>query len=842
MVLVAGEAGIGKTSLVDHFRDVIDGRACIAVGACDGLFTPRPLGPLFDLARELGGPLYSLLRRDAAREELLHALLEQLETSDDQHVLVLEDIHWADDATLDLLRLLARRLHDTSALVVVTFRDDELSVAHPLRVLIGDLVTLPNVRRMNLPPLTEDAVRELVGNTSLDPAEVITVTGGNPFYVTEMLASGGQGVPANVVDVVLARTARLSADARQVLSIAALIGRRVESDLLDVVAAPDPHSIEECLACGVLIVEGNQLVFRHELARLAIEGTVSPTAAKRIHRSILDALEGRADSEGYPARLAHHAEHAADVGAVLEYAPEAAANAARMGAHREAAEQYGRVLRFAAHLDAHERARMLERRSYECYLTNQVREAVDARKAALEYWQLAGDLLSQGDNLRWLSRLHWYLGQNSEAVDAAKRAIEILEKMPLGRELAMAYSNQSQLDMLGQNVEGALRWGNKATELAERLGATEIIVHALNNMGSAELRAGYRRGRTKLRRSLTLALESGYEEHVARAYTNLSSSSIHLREHTRAFRYLTEGIRYCSERDLDSQRWYMLSEKTRLLMDCGRWSEAEDLSMAVLHNRAVRTPITRISALVAAGLLRERRGASGSAFLDEALDLAGSTGELQRLGPVRAARAEAAWLEGDEANVYSEATAGFELARKYEDPWSQGQFAYWLWRAGTYVPLTDEIPAPFRLHIGGRYGEAASAWSDLGCPYDSAVALVESGMDTGMRQGFTELDRLGASATSRILRGALRSRGVIGIPRGVRRATRSNALGLTFRESEVLDLLEEGLSNAEIAARLSVSTKTVGHHVSAILRKLAVTSRKAAATKSRELASQAEHR
>jgi len=839
MVLVAGEAGIGKTSLVNQFRDVITGRNSIAVGACDGLFTPRPLGPLFDLARELGGPLYSLLRGDAGREELLHALLEQLETPDVQHVLVLEDIHWADDATLDLLRLLARRLHDTRALVVVTFRDDELSVAHPLRVLVGDLVTLPNVRRMTLPPLTEDAVRELVVDTSLDPAEVITVTGGNPFYVTEVLASGGLGVPMTVVDVVLARTARLSADARQVLCTAALIGRRVESDLLDAVAAPDPQAIEECLACGVLSAEGNQLVFRHELARLAIEGTVSPTAAKRIHRSILDALEGRADSEDYPARLAHHAEHAADADAVLKYAPEAAANAARMGAHGEAAEQYGRVLRWAAHLDAHERARMLERRSYECYLTNQLNEAVEARKAALEYWQLAGDLLSQGDSLRWLSRLHWYLGQNSEAIEAARRAIEILEEMPPGRELAMAYSNQSQLDMLGQNVEGALRWGTKATQLAERLGATEIVVHALNNMGSAELRAGHERGRAKLRRSLALALESGYEEHVARAYTNLSSSSIHLRQHARAFRYLAEGINYCSERDLDSQRWYMLSEKTRLLVECGRWAEAEDLSMAVLHNRAVRTPITRISALVAAGLLRARRGASGSDFLDEALDLAGSTGELQRLGPVRAARAEAAWLEGDEANTYTESTAGYELARRFKDPWSQGQFAYWLWRAGSVVPSTDEMPAPYRLHIQGRYNEAASAWSDAGCPYEAAVGLAESGVGAAMRQGFAELDRLGASATGRVLREALRARGVSGIPRGVRRATRSNVLGLTFRESEVLHLLEEGLSNAEIAARLSVSTKTVGHHVSAILRKLAVTSRKAAATKSRELASHA---
>jgi DNA-binding CsgD family transcriptional regulator/tetratricopeptide (TPR) repeat protein len=842
MVLVAGEAGIGKTSLINHFCNLNEAHAEIAVGACDGLFTPRPLGPLFDLARELGGPLHSLLRRDAGREELLHALLEQLEGSDDTHVLILEDIHWADDATLDLLRLLARRLHDTRTLVIVTFRDDELSATHPLRVMIGDLVTLPNVRRMTLPPLTEDAVRKLIGDSALDPAEVISVTGGNPFYVTEVLASRGLGVPTTVVDVVLARTARLSDEAREVLSIAALIGRRVESDLLEAIATPEQHSIEECLAGGVISAEGDLLVFRHELARRAIEGTLNPTAARMHHRSILEALEVRVGSDRDPARLAHHAELAGDVAAVLKYAPDAAAKAARMGAHSEAAEQYGRVLRFGDHLDASERARMLERRSYECYLTNQLREAVEARSAALDYWRLSADPLSEGDSLRWLSRLHWYLGQNAAAIEAAREAIHILEGLPPGRELAMAYSNQSQLGMLAQDVKGALHWGIKALELAERLGAKEIIVHALNNMGAAELRAGYERGRSKLMKSLAMATANGYEEHVARAYTNLARSSIHLREFTRAYRHLADGVRYCTEHDLDSQRWYMLSEKTRLLMDSGRWSEADDLSTAVLQNRAVQTPITRISALVTAGLLRVRRGAAGSAFLDEALELATGTGELQRLGPVRSARAEAAWLDGDNAGVYSEATAGYELARRFEDPWSRGQFAYWLWRAGHPVSLSNDVPAPYRLHIEGRLAEAAAAWADLESPYEAAVAGVESRRDGAMRQGFAQLDRLGAAATSRVLRAALRSQGVAGIPRGVRRDTRSNALGLTLRESEVLRLLEEGLTNAEIAGRLSVSAKTVGHHVSAILRKLSVSSRKAAATKSRELARESKPR
>lgn len=194
-----------------------------------------------------------------------------------------------------------------------------------------------------------------------------------------------------------------------------------------------------------------------------------------------------------------------------------------------------------------------------------------------------------------------------------------------------------------------------------------------------------------------------------------------------------------------------------------------------------------------------------------------------------AARAEVAWLRSDPARIHAEAEPGYRLAGTRNHPWARGQLAYWLWRAGERVETPDRIPQPFRLHVLTSFLPAESSWRELGCPYEAAVALVDSGENDAMREGFAELNRLGATATSRVLRNELRSRGVTGIPRGPKRMTRSNAMGLTPRETEVLALLEEGLTNAEIASRLSLSIKTVGHHASAILGKLGVSSRRAAA-------------
>ena len=208
LVLVAGEAGVGKSALMERFaRDVPDARW--SWGACDGLFTPRPLGPLFDLAGQLGGELLDLCRPGAGREELFGALLRQVSEPGSLDVVVIEDVHWADEATVDLLRFLGRRLRDSAVLLIATYRDDGLAAGDLLRVALGDLARQRSTRRLGLAPLSADAVRVLAGGSELEAAGLYRLTGGNPFYVTEVLQSGAGPVPASARDAVLARAVRL---------------------------------------------------------------------------------------------------------------------------------------------------------------------------------------------------------------------------------------------------------------------------------------------------------------------------------------------------------------------------------------------------------------------------------------------------------------------------------------------------------------------------------------------------------------------------------------------------------------------------------------------------------
>ena len=244
LVLVAGEAGVGKSALVEQLHsDLPDARW--SWGACDGLFTPRPLGPLFDLAGQLGGELDELCRAGAAREDLFRALLRQVSEPGALNVLVVEDVHWADEASIDLLRFLGRRLWDAPVLLIATYRDDGLAAGDPLRVALGDLATQRSTRRVDLAPLSADAVRILAGGTGLDVAELYRLTGGNPFYVTEVVQAGLGVVPSSARDAVLARAARLGGGSREVLDVAALIGARVELDLLTSVTASPPRVLDE---------------------------------------------------------------------------------------------------------------------------------------------------------------------------------------------------------------------------------------------------------------------------------------------------------------------------------------------------------------------------------------------------------------------------------------------------------------------------------------------------------------------------------------------------------------------------------------------------------------------
>ena len=304
------------------------GGAEIFWGACDPLFTPRPLGPLFEIAEDLGGEFAAALLERRELHELVGALLRTL-CGSGPAVLLFEDVHWADEATLDVLRVLIRKLESVPTLVVLAFRDDELEWSHPLRRMLGELATQRSATRLRLPPLSPDAVAELANPHGVDATELYQTTGGNPFFVVEVLASGGDTIPSTVREVVQARSARLSPEARVLLEAVALVPPQAEIWLLEALLDGAPDDLEDCLASGMLRSEPAGIMFRHELARLAVEESVAPDRALAIHRRALVALADPPEGSPDLARLAHHAEAARDAPAVLRYAVAAGSTRSR---------------------------------------------------------------------------------------------------------------------------------------------------------------------------------------------------------------------------------------------------------------------------------------------------------------------------------------------------------------------------------------------------------------------------------------------------------------------------------------------------------------------------------
>jgi DNA-binding CsgD family transcriptional regulator/tetratricopeptide (TPR) repeat protein len=822
VLLIGGEAGVGKTALLRRFRDDCPGGARFLWGACDALFTPRPLGPFVDIAESTGGELEELMETGARPYELAAALMRELRTRSPT-VLVLEDVHGADEATLDVLRVLARRVEALPALVLASYRDDELDRGHPLRLALGELATGEATGRMKVAPLSAAAVAKLAEPLGVDAEKLYRKTSGNPFFVTEALAAGADEIPHTVRDAVLARAARLSPAARTLLDAVAVVPPQAELWLLESLADDAVDRLEESLSSGMLASVSGGVAFRHELARLAVEESLPPNRGLELHRKALRALEDPPGGAPDLARLAHHAEAAGDANAVLEFASAAGAHAASVGAHREAAAQYARALRFAEGLGLFPRAELLERRAYACFLSDQLDEAIHAQERALKYRRELGDLRKEADSLRSLSRLLRFVGRVQEAAEAGQQAVALLEALPPGRELAMAYNNLSHLYVAIEEAERTVAWGTRALELAASLDDTENLVYALTNVGVADYLAGA--GSEKLELSLERALEAGLEEPAGRAFLSLVVWPLRQRSYELVDRYIEAGVEYCTDRGLDLWRLYLLACRARSELDRGRWTEAVDSAALVLRDPRT-APVPRIYALVVVGLVRARRGDPDVwSQLDEAFALAEPSGELLRVGRGSAARAEAAWLEGRHEAVAAATDAALELARRRRAPWAIGELAYWRWRAGVREDVPLGAAEPYALSIRGNWRRAAEMWRKIGCPYEAALALAEADDDDALRRALEELHRLGAQPAAAIVARRLRERGARGLPRGPRPTTQKNPANLTAREIEVLGLVAQGLRNAQIAERLVLSEKTIDHHVSAILRKLDVRTR-----------------
>jgi DNA-binding CsgD family transcriptional regulator len=825
VIALLGEAGIGKSSLARSFVENAGPGVRVLRGFCDDLGIAEPLGVLRDLAREAEVDLPEDPGTPGERLRAFTRVFEGFSIPTASTVIVVEDVHWADDATVDFLRFLVRRIAGTRIMLILTARTDETRGRGNVRRIMGDAVSR-DAGRLHLGPLTRKTVTRLAEKAGLDPEQLIGVTGGNAFFVTELLNSRDGGRSATIHEAVLVRADRLDRRARAVLDAAAVFPRQADpSRLATLLGCEIGDALESCVDQGLLVSEGNAVSFRHILARRAILSEVRPARRVELNRQLFEILEAEGDAA--LSRLLYHAREAGIDDAVRRLSGEAAREAAKLGARREAREYY--LVALDA-LGADASADLLEDAAYASYLVGADADAIDFQNRALDIHLENGDRLRHGNGLRLRSRYHWSAGDFAPSWRDAEAALECLSGLP-GPELAMAYSNAAQVHMLNREYRLVPEPAEAAIELAEDLGRSDILSHALNNLACALIFADPVRARHDMDRSLKLALETGEAEHAARAFVNATYMEMYLFRYDAAKAFATRGIFYCKGQELDAYLVYLMGALALAELGLGELAAAgRNAGAALALASSFGIGVNRHSGSVASLRHQIRTGApldqGEIAYLET---FRTDVSEIQRLIPYAECMAEQAWMTGEGRDIAIDLlTASVAWAPTPEI----AQTAHvWLKRLDPdhSVPGLDGFLDCLRCELQEDFQGADAAWAARGAPYEHALCLAQG--DLGARRRSAEIfESLGASTAARRVRATL-SQGAARVKSAPRASTRSNPAGLTRRQMDVLRCLQDGLSNADIADRLSISPKTVDHHVSAILAKLSVRTRAQAATK-----------
>jgi DNA-binding CsgD family transcriptional regulator/tetratricopeptide (TPR) repeat protein len=832
-VMVCGESGAGKTTFVEAFVDRVGDAARVLWGACDPLSTPRPLGPLHDLAHEFGASTRELLDNSDLPYDIFAALFDELRA--EPLILVLDDLHWADQGTIDLFRFLLRRAPQTQLLAIGITRDDELSVTHPLRGLLGDVARSPHAQSLVLHPLSVDAIATLVGDRDVDPAWLHRVTAGNAFFVCEMLDHHGADLPTTVRDAILARTAGLDVAAWDLLNLLTCAPGSISDDLLtDLgVTLPALRALDEV---KLIKRDARGVAFRHDLCRRAIASVIPPGAETGLHRRFIDAHHAAAHSDA--AVLTHHALGAGDKALIASAGAEAGQAAARSGAHTQATEFFEIALEHGGLLADATEAEVLERLADEYYLTDRLDDAIGACRRAMQIRQNMGSPVAVSANHHSLAVYEWYNGNRATADGHVADAIATLDGVAAQQDpsrlvqLGHAFAMQAFLAVQSSQIDAADRTLVRAREIADHTSDPALTVRVRLTGYYCEILAG---GFAVARDKLLSLLASGprhIDETYSGGYTQLTYFDVEQRRLGVASDLLERSIPLMVEHDLPICRVVQLGSRSRLKLLMGDWDDALADADEVLEIPSA--PLARTWPLLIRGVVSLRRTGDDASGLEEAWQLACRFGELVRMLPVASAIVERAWLTGTVDPRVDECPSLLGSAPVTGLEWARGELAMWLRRIDATV-TADGVAEPYRLLFDGQFEAAAEAFHQLSTPYDAALALVDSGDPKMARRALDVLDRLGAGAVAAKVRADLRAQGARVVPAPRRATTLANPAGLTTRQVEVLRLLEDGLTNAELAERLFLSVKTVDHHVAAILTKLDVTKRRDAVRRAREV-------
>lgn len=829
MVLVCGESGSGKTTFVDRFLHSWAHAERIRWAACDPLPTPRPLGPFHDLAADFA---------ESTREALSHGPFEICaavfgELAAQPTILVIDDLHWADQATVDLLRLLLRRIGQTNSLVIGIVRDNEMSTTHPMRLLLGDVAQSRLATSITLPPLSLAAVTELIGDRHIDPLWLHRTTGGNAFFVFEMLDHSGDELPASVRDSILSRTVGLDADEWDLLHLLACAPGPIPGYLIAHLGITE-STLRTLHEANFVRRSDRGLAFRHDLCRLAIASVMPPGAETAIHRRMI--LAYQAAAQGDPAVLTHHAVRAGDPDLTRLAAADAGRVAARSGAHTEAADFYEIALTRGGPAPSAE-AELLELLADECYLTDRLPDAIAARRRALQLRQKSGAWEAASGNHHALAVYESHNTNLSAAEHHAAQSVSVLEATRAqggsveSALLGQALTTQAYFAVLGGDLQRAATLVYQAAESAAVVGEPALNARVALIEGYRGVLAGDEAARERMLSSIRSAADLFEDEVYSQAATSLAFLDIEQRRFDRAAEVLEAGLALTEEREIALGRSWLVGMRSRLRLLVGNWDDALADTSAVLDGPS--TPLARMLPLVVRAVIALRRDGARLDGIDHAWQALSPFGEHLRCFTATAI-AERAWLTGIPDDRLDACRALLDSSRVPGLPMAAGELALWLRNLDPSFD-TDRDVGPTRLALDGSFESAADEFNRLAMPYEAALCLVQSGDADLIRRGLDGLDRLGAAAVAAKVRRDLRAGGMTVVPARRTTTTLHNPAGLTTRQTEVLRLMHLGLTYAEVAARLQLSVKTVEHHVSAVISKLGAANRRDAVRRAREL-------